>query len=59
MTVDEYWDPREEPIFADIFCSICGECKSWVETTEAIGFGIYRKVWLCEDCDVAPAGYPT
>ena len=43
----------------EIFCSICGEPNSWVETTEAIGYGLYRKVWLCEDCDVAPPGYPT
>jgi len=43
----------------ELFCSICGEPNSWVETTEAIGFGLYRKVWLCEDCDVAPPGYPT
>jgi hypothetical protein len=42
-----------------LFCNICGEPRSYVETTEAIGFGLYRKVWLCEDCDVAPAGYPT
>ena len=55
----EYYDPREEQNCANIFCNICGECMSWVETTEAIGFGIYRKVWLCEDCDVAPAGYDT
>ena len=55
---EEEWDPRGKNC-EKIFCSICGEPNSWVETTEAIGYGIYRKVWLCEDCDVAPPGYPT
>ena len=55
---EEEWDPRGENS-EKIFCSICGEPNSWVETTEAIGYGIYRKVLLCEDCDVAPPGYPT
>ena len=55
---EEEWDPRGEN-YDKIFCSICGEPNSWVETTEAIGLGIYRKVWICENCDVAPPGYPT
>ena len=41
------------------FCKNCGGTKSWEETTEAIGYGIYRRVWLCEECDVAPPGCPT